>query len=91
MIVRRASPAGDSWGVATPANTQPTASSPTWSMTFVLEQMPVVTTGIVIPSAARPRIMPRQPASEYTEIKRSGSSAAASRIKPWKPASVQRP
>ena len=39
------------------------ASSPTSSMTACSAQMPVVTTGMSMPSAARPRIVPMQPAS----------------------------
>ena len=44
------------------------------SSTSLPEQMPVVMTGIVMPSAARPRIVPMQPASEYSDTSRSGLS-----------------
>ena len=67
---------------------QPVASSPTTSITSALLQMAVVITGVSIPSDTRPRMVPMQPASAYSENSTSGSSAVAWLIRPWNPASV---
>jgi len=49
----------------------------------VNEQIAAVMVGIVMPDAARPRMVPMQPSSEDRENSTSGLSFVASRISPW--------